>query len=175
AMAERSAIQGGAAPGAALASLVREVEAVLADPQRRNDAGNALLYLSEAFLVVARHLAPAAAQQLQQDYLALLDAVEADPRQSDTVRLLWAARRLQAAKALGDTAVVAAPIAAGARATLHAFLSRGYDANARAGIVNSASWVLYELGDDLQLRALLEAQMKQSRTPYYYMPDIADI
>src|SRR5690606_37533145 len=49
------------------------------------------------------------------------------------------------------------------------------DPNARAGIVNSAAWVLHELGDDLQLRALLEEQMKRSRTPYYYMPDIADI
>ena len=66
-------------------------------------------------------------------------------------------------------------MAAQARRTLQDFLSRDYDPNARAGIVNSASWVLLELGDDMQLRALLQEQMKRSRTPYYYMPDIADI
>jgi len=58
---------------------------------------------------------------------------------------------------------------------LQEFLSRDYEPNARAGIVNSAAWVLLELGDDLQLRALLEEQMKHSRTSYYYMPDLADI
>src|SRR5690606_37111180 len=94
AAAERPAIEGGAAPGATLASLVREVETLLADPQRRADAGNALLYLGEDFFFVARHLAPERAPELQQQYFALLDAVEADEHQSDTVRLLSAARRL---------------------------------------------------------------------------------
>lgn len=173
--AQRPAIEAGAPADAALAGLVREVEALLADHARSLEAGNALLYLGADFFIVARHLAPARAAELQQRYFALLDAVEADQRQSDTVRLLSAARRLQAAKALGDTDLVPPAIAARARATLQAFLSRDHGPNARAGIVNSAAWVLYELGDDLQLRALLEEQMKRSRTPYYYMPDIADI
>lgn len=174
-MAGREAIEGGAPAGATLAQLVREVESLLADPVRSRAAGNALLYLSEDFFIVFRHLAPERVPALQQRYFALLDAVEADERQSSTVRLLSAARRLQAAKALGDTDVLPAPVIARARATLNEFLGRDYDASARAGIVNSAAWVLFELGDDLQLRALLEEQMKRSRTPYYYMPDIADI
>src|SRR5690606_8374998 len=124
---------------AALAGLVREVEALLADHARSLEAGNALLYLGADFFIVARHLAPERAAQLQQRYFALLDAVEADQRQSDTVRLLSAARRLQAAKALGDTDLVPPAIAARARATLQSFLSRDYDPNARAGIVNSAA------------------------------------
>ncbi len=175
AVAERSAIEAGEAPSATLTELVGKVEALLADAPRSRDAGNALLYLSPDFFVVARHLDPARAPDLQRRYFALLDAVESDARQSDTVRLLSAARRLQAAKALGGSEVAPPEVAAQARRTLQDFLSRDYDPNARAGIVNSASWVLLELGDDMQLRALLQEQMKRSRTPYYYMPDIADI
>lgn len=175
AAAARPDIEAGAAPPAMLVKLLDEVDALLADAARSREAGNALLYLAPDFFVVARHLAPARAADLQRRYFALLDAVESDARQSDTVRLLSAARRLQAAKALGGSEVAPPEVAAKARRTLQDFLSRDYDPNARAGIVNSASWVLLELGDDLQLRALLEEQMKRSRTPYYYMPDLADI
>ncbi len=165
----------GARPDATLVALVAGVQRLLEHPDRSLAAGNALVYLGEEFFTVARHAAPAGTDTLQQRYFALLDAVEADERQSATLRLLTAARRLQAAKALSGEGTVRPEVAMRARATLNRFLARDYDANARAGIVNSASWVLYELGDDLQLRALLEQQMKQSRTPYYYMPDLADI
>jgi protein disulfide-isomerase len=152
-----------------------EVDSLLADPARSLDAGNALLYLDADYFAVARRAQPQRAAALGERYFALLDALERDARQSDTVRLLSAARRLQAAKALADAPRAPEPVARQARATLDAFLARDYDANARAGIVNSASWVLYELGDDVRLRALLEEQLKVARTPYYYMPDIADI
>lgn len=175
ATAQRESIDKGARPDAGLVRLIGSVNDLLSDPQRSLDAGTALLYLDEDFFVAARHAAPAGAAALQQRYLAFLDALEGDARQSDTVRLLTAARRLQAAKALGAQEKVPEAIARRARTTLDTFLARDYDANARAGIINSASWVLYELGDDARLRALLEQQLKLSRTPYYYMPDIADI
>lgn len=163
------------APDATLSGLIDSVRELLSDRQRSLDAGTALLYLGEEFFAAARRASPAAAAELQERYFAFLDGLEQDARQSDTLRLLTAARRLQAAKALGGKDAVPDDIARRARATLDDFLARDYDANARAGIVNSASWVLYELGDDARLRELLEAQMKVSRTPYYYMPDVADI
>lgn len=174
-VAARAAIEDGAPPDAMLAGLLDEVGALLADPVRSRDAGNALLYLGEDYFAVIRLVAPERVPQLRQQYFAVLDAVEADQGQSDTQRLLSAARRVRAARALDAGNTVPPQVAARARATLNTFLDRQYDANARAGIVNSAAWVLHELGDDLQLRALLEDQMKHSRTPYYYMPDIAEI
>lgn len=170
------AIEGGARPGATLLALLEAVRQMLGEPARSVNAGPALLYVSDELFQVARKvLQPAQLAGLQDDYSAFLDAIEKDDRQSDTVRLLSAARRVQAAKALGGTQEVPAAVAARARTTLDAFLQRDYDANSRAGIVNSASWVLYELGDDARLRQLLTDQMKVSRTPYYYMPDMADI
>jgi protein disulfide-isomerase len=159
----------------ALGPLIAKVEELLADPARALEVGTALLYLDEDFYAAVHRTGPERAAQFQQRYLALLDALEADMGQSDTVRLLSAARRLQAVKGLQDTKVVPPEIAQRARATLDTFLGRNYGGDARAGIVNSASWVLYELGDDQRLRALLEEQLKVSRTAYYYMPDIADI
>jgi protein disulfide-isomerase len=170
------AISGGAAPQGPLLDLVMGIDELLADPVRRLGAGTALLYIGDEFFQVVRHTRNAArTARVQENYFAFLDALESDPRQSGTVRLLSAAKRLQAVKALQATQEVPAAIAARSRATLDEFLARDYDVNARAGIVNSASWVLYELGDDARLRTLLEGQMKLSRTPYYYMPDMADI
>jgi len=175
AMEEAEAIAAKNAPGPQLTALVRQVDDLLADTPRSMDAGTALLYLGDEFLEAARVAQPLDVTRMQQRYLAFLDALEADTRQSDTVRLLTAARRLQAVRVLGGGKDIPEPIAQRARATLDAFLAREYDANARAGIINSASWVLSELGDDARLRALLEQQMKISRTAYYYMPDVADI
>lgn len=173
---EWEAIAQGTAPGTRLTGLLDAVAVLLADPARSLEAGTALLYLGDEFFRAFGKLRDVGqVARLQQHYFAFLDRLEQDPRQSDTVRLLSAARRLQVAKALNGTQPVSPGITARARATLDAYLARDYDANARAGIVNSASWVLHELGDDKRLRELLEAQMKVARTPYYYMPDMADI
>jgi protein disulfide-isomerase len=168
-------LSAGKAPGAPLDALVRQVHDLLADTPRSVDAGTALLYVGDELFEAARLVLPGEVATLQQRYLAFLDALEADTRQSDTVRLLTAARRLQAVRVLGGGGEPPEAIATRARTTLDAFLARDYDPNARAGVINSASWVLSELGDDARLRELLEGQLKVSRTAYYYMPDLADI
>jgi protein disulfide-isomerase len=71
--------------------------------------------------------------------------------------------------------VIPPDVLARARATLDAFLARSYDPDARSGIVNSASWVLEYLGDEARLRQLLQGEMANSRTPYYYMADLATL
>ncbi|MEJ0099252.1 MAG: hypothetical protein WDO12_05685 [Pseudomonadota bacterium] len=66
-------------------------------------------------------------------------------------------------------------MAAQARTTLDAYLARDYDADTRSGVVNSAEWVLTYLDDKAKLRALLEGEIRTSKTPYYYMTDLADL
>ena len=175
AIEEADAVGAGKPPGPGLTALVQQVDELLADPARSVDAGTALLYVGDEFFGAARVVLRGEVARLQQRYLAFLDVLEADTRQSDTVRLLTAARRLQAVRVLGGGKDIPEPVTRRARAALDTFLAREYDANARAGIINSASWVLSELGDDARLRELLEQQMKVSRTAYYYMPDLADI
>ncbi len=66
-------------------------------------------------------------------------------------------------------------MASRARATLDEYLAHDYDPDTRAGVVNSAEWVLTWLDDRKRLRDLLEQQMKTSSTPFYYMADLADL
>ena len=66
-------------------------------------------------------------------------------------------------------------MAAQARATLDAYLARDYDPDTRSGVINSAEWVLTYLDDKARLRTLLEGEIRTSKTPYYYMADLADL
>lgn len=173
--AERKAVEAGRAVSPQLAGLLDSVEALLADRDRGLAAGDALLSLGEDFFVVERLARPAGVARLRGHWYALMDAIETDPRFSSSTQLLSAAKRLQAAKALDAEGKIPDDVAARSRVTLDAFLARDYDADARSGIVNSASWVLTFLGDDARLRALLEEQIRTSTTPYYYLPDLADV
>jgi thiol-disulfide isomerase/thioredoxin len=172
---ERGAIEKGAAPSARLRTLVDSVEKLLADRDRSLGMADALLDLGDDFFVVARRVDPARRAGLEANWFALMDAVESDARYSDTLRLMSAAGRLYAAKALDEKEHIPDAVAARARTTLDAFMARNYDADARSGIVNSASWVLGLLGDDAGLRKLLEGEIKTSKTAFYYMPDLADL
>ena len=172
---ERAAVTAGKAASVRLRGLLDTVDSLLADPARSQRVGDALLDLGDDFFVVTRLLYPQRVASVQARWFALMDAIESDPDYSDTVQLASAGGRLMAAKALDAKEVIPAPVAAKARATLDAFLARSYDADARSGIVNSASWVLSYLGDDAGLRKLLEGEIKTSRTAYYYMPDLADL
>jgi len=175
ATSQRAKIDKGGTPDAQLVALLTTVDQILTIPARRDAVATVLLYLAEDFFVAVRHGDAVRARRVRENYFALLDAIETDQRQSDTVRLLSAARRLSADKALSGRDQPGDAVATRARTTLDAFLARDYAPDARAGIVNSASWVLSELGDDARLRTLLEEQMQRSRTAYYYMPDVADI
>lgn len=172
---EQAAIEAGGAASSELRQLIDAVADLLADPARALVNADALLSLGEEYFKAVHTARPALVPGIQADWFALMDALEADAGYAATERLLSAAGRLQLAKAFSPDGKIPPPVAARARATLDTYLSRQYETDARAGIVNSASWVLSLLGDDTGLRALLEGELATSRTPYYYMPDLADI
>ncbi len=172
---EREPVVSGRSASSQLRSLLDATDLLLADRARSLRVADALLDLGDDFFVVTRRIYPQRVAPLQQRWYALMDAVELDTNYSDTVRLATAGGRLMAAKALDSQEKIPASVAARARTTLNTFLARNYDAEARSGIVNSASWVLSYLDDDAGLRKLLEGEIRTSRTPYYYMPDLADL
>jgi thiol-disulfide isomerase/thioredoxin len=172
---EREAIEGGKPASALLAGLLDRVDALLADRPRALRSGDAVLSLGEDYFVVARVARPAKVAALRDNWFALMDALENDTRYGDSTRLDSAALRVAAAKALDQEGKVPDAVAAKARATLETYLARDYDADTRSGVVNSASWVLIYLDDKARLRSLLEGEIKTSKTPYYYMADLADL
>jgi thiol-disulfide isomerase/thioredoxin len=172
---ERAAIEGGKPASPRLGGLLDAVDALLSDSARAQRSGDAVLSLGEDYFVVARLARPARVATLRENWFAALDGIETDARYGDSTRLDSAARRLQAAKFLDKDGKIPAAVAAQARATLDAYLARDYDANTRSGVVNSAGWVLTYLDDKARLRSLLEGEIKTSKTPYYYMADLADL
>ncbi|HMA10467.1 MAG TPA: thioredoxin family protein [Steroidobacteraceae bacterium] len=170
---ELNEIEAGRPASPRLRALVGSVQALLSDRERRIRVADALIDLGDDFFAVARRVDAARTDELRRNWFALMDAMETDPAYSDTVKLMSAAGRLYAAKALDAKGVIPPDVLARARATLDAFLARKYDPDARAGIVNSASWVLEYLGDDARLRELLQGELATSRTPFYYMADLA--
>ncbi len=175
ASAELKDVEAGKAPSPRLRALLASVQSLVADRERSARVADALIGLGDDFFSVARHADVAHNADLQRNWFALMDAMEANPAYSDTVKLMSAAGRLYAAKALDAKGSIAPDVIARARGTLDGFLARKYDPDARAGIVNSASWVLGYLEDDARLRALLQGEMATSRTPYYYMADLATL
>ncbi|RYG69684.1 hypothetical protein EON77_14500, partial [bacterium] len=175
ARAERPRIEAGETPSARLAGLLDVLEALLAHRERSLATGDVLLSLPDDAFVIERLVRPSGVAALRDRWFALMDALEGDERFAVSTRLMSAASRLEVAKALDADGQVPESVAQRSRATLDAFLARDYDADARSGVVNSASWVLIQLGDDARLRSLLEAQLRASKTAYYYLPDLADI
>jgi protein disulfide-isomerase len=172
---ELQVVETGRPPGPHLRASLDSVQALLADRARSLKVADALIDLGEDFFTVARRVDAPHNEQLKRNWFALMDAIETSPANSDTMKLMSAAGRLYAAKALDPKGVIAPEVIARARGTLDAFLARKYDPDARAAIVNSASWVLEYLDDDARLRSLLQGEMATSRTPYYYIADLASL
>jgi protein disulfide-isomerase len=175
ASAELKAVEAGRAPSPRLGALLTSVELLIADPARSINVADALIDLGDDFFAVTRRADAAHSGELKRNWFALMDAIETSTAYSDTVRLMSAAGRLYAAKALDAKGAIAPEVNARARATLDGFLARKYDVDARAGIINSAAWVLEYLDDDVRLRALLQGELATSRTPFYYMADLATL
>jgi thiol-disulfide isomerase/thioredoxin len=172
---KRADIEAGKPPGARLDGLLDAVESLLADHARALRSGELVLSLGEDYFVVERRLRPDRVAVLLANWFALMDAIENDPRYGDSTRLDSAASRVLAAKSLSKDGTIPAAVAAKARATLDAYLARDYDPDTRAGVINSAEWVLTYLGDKARLRSVLEAEISTSKSSFYYMADLADL
>lgn len=175
---ERAVIEGAADASAAasplMLQLLDETSTLLSSHARALRVADVLLDVRKDLLPVSHRVHPDRDATMLRDWNAVMDALESDPGYSATVQLMSAAGRVHAAKELGGGQVPQA-VQDRARRTLDAFLARNPSGDERAGIMNSASWVLTYLGDDVRLRQLLEGEIRVSRTPYYYMSDLADV
>ncbi|HXR51832.1 MAG TPA: thioredoxin family protein [Steroidobacteraceae bacterium] len=175
ASSERAAVEGGKPASAQLSRSLDAMVPLVADRERALQVADLLLDAGEDYFFVSHRLHPDRDGELLGHWSSLMDALETDEAYSGSVRLMSAAGRLYAAKALSSTGEIPASVQERARRTLDDYLARDYAPDERAGVINSASWVLTYLKDDARLRALLEGEIRTSRTPFYYMPDLADV
>ncbi len=169
--AERQALHAGQRPSASLAALVRRVDSIVGDRSVAVGSVDALELLDDPFFSAARQVVNAA--QLERRWTAVMDVVAEDARNPDMDRLDALESKLQAIKSLGGS--IPAPLARSAEQRVDAVLARPHDENIEAGDVEAALGVLDVLGDTDRAYAITLHAEQTSKTPYYYMSDLADL
>ncbi len=104
-----------------------------------------------------------------------MDAGAADPRFSTADHLYFLYSKVVATKTLDPQHQIPAQLLAQAHQRIDAALAGKLDEHARASVVNAALNILDVLGDDDRAYAITREQMAQSKSPYYYMLDLASL
>jgi len=173
--AEAAAIAGGTRPTAAYRQLVGDVHGILGDRELALGNLDTLAGLGSTFFAAARQAPPDSVLSLRERWSAVADTAGSDPRFSPGDQLNAERLKLAAAKGLAADGQVppAAVVAALTRAD--AMLARDLPDYDRAGVVNTALNIYRDLGDHARMRALLLQEAATSKTPWYYLGDLADV
>jgi len=109
------------------------------------------------------------------DALDVLDAQGASPALSPPEHLNMLRARVQLAQLDAPDAPLPAPLVAQMRQAVAAVSADTHDAYARQAAINSAANLYWEAGLDADANALLVAELQKSKSPYYFMLDLADL
>jgi hypothetical protein len=173
--AESKALKTGRRPSAKLASSVARVRQLMADRKLAIGAADDLEFLDDTFFKTAAALDPAHAAALEPTWFHLMDAIAADQRYSAADRLYTVASKVTAAKALERSGKIPSTLADEAHQRVDAALALTTDPYTRTSLVNAALNVLDALDDHDRSYAVLSGEIKTSKTPYYYMSDLAEL
>ena len=173
--AESASLKAGKPPSPALAAAIERVRPILADGVLAASVADALEELPAPFFVAVAKLDPARAQEFEQAWLRVMEALAADARYSAADRLYAIGAEATAAKALEPSGKVPAALVEEAGRRIDSGLAAEHEPYARASLVNSALNVLGELEDRDRSRAILEAEIRTAKTPYYYMSDLGEL
>ncbi len=146
---------------------------VLADPVEFHANQSTLTY-SGADLVARAAQTPAEAQQLGARLLAALQA-DAGDRATAEDRLDWVLVEIDLARQQQPDGPLPEPLVAKTRAAVAAVDAASHSAYERQAIISTAAYALQQAGDDAGAEKLLLDELPRSHTPYYYMPDLADL
>jgi thiol-disulfide isomerase/thioredoxin len=152
-----------------------QILALVADPAIAPKIVDALEGLSDAFFTSVHKRRAVVAAKFERDWSAAMDVVANDPKVIPAEQLAAFATKLALVKQFAAHHRIPAALAADGRARVAAALQKSTDPYVRAGIVNSASYVYEELGDTTSLYAMLNAELKTAKAPYYYMADLGEI
>jgi thioredoxin-related protein len=172
---EEETLESGKPASSHTAALVASVSALLADIPLSTSVADSFQELSDNFFLAVKHSGPAAAAQLLERWLAVMNAAAVDARYSEGQQLAAVASELTAAKALDPQGAIPAQLAANARSHLQTTLSHKQDSYTRAAVINAAVDILETLDDNARAYSLLEAELKTANTPYYYMLHLATL
>jgi thiol-disulfide isomerase/thioredoxin len=151
------------------------VRALLADATLAESVADVLGNLDSDFFKTEAKLDRSHVADLEKTWMGLMDAEAADERYSMTDRLYAEYGKLRAAQALEPGGKAPPALASEARQKVDAALALTSDSYTRTSLVNAALNIYDKLGDNEASYALLSNEIQTSKTPYYYMEDLADI
>lgn len=146
---------------------------VLADPAEVH-ANQAVLTYAGADLVARATQAPAEAAALGTRLLAALQA-DAGPKASAEDRLGWVLVEIDLARQQQPKGPLPTALVAKTKAAAAAADTASHTAYERQAVVSTAAYALQQAGDDAAAEKLLRDELPRSHTPYYYMPDLAEL
>jgi thiol-disulfide isomerase/thioredoxin len=172
---EAEPLAAGKAPGRRLAELVGQVDAILRNTEAAKTQADAVGGLDDSFFKAVVKVQPQDVPGWIQRYSQVMDAAATDPRFSAADHLYFLYSKLQAIKAVDPLHKVPADLSLQAHQSIDGVLAGKLDEHARASVVNAALNILDLLGDDDRAYAIAHEQMAQSKSPYYYMLDLASL
>jgi thiol-disulfide isomerase/thioredoxin len=172
---ESAALAAGKAPGQRLVQLVGQVDAILKNTPQATELADAVGGLDESFFQAVTKVAPDEAGIWSRRYGGIMDAAATDQRFSAADHLYFLYSKLVATKALDPQHKIAPELSAQAHQRIDAALAADLDEHARASVVNAALNILDVIGDDDRAYAITREQMARSKSPYYYMLDLASL
>ena len=171
--AEAAALKSGAAPSKALQQQVATVYGLLGDGDTGAANADAMAYLSEGFFLAVKGSARPGAAEFFRRFSAATDEAVKRSEFTEADHLLSIASRLQAAKMLNGG--IDPALATAARARVDAALAGKQIPYVRSSIINSVLWILDIQGQNEAAYKLLQNELPDSQTAYYYKADLADI
>jgi thiol-disulfide isomerase/thioredoxin len=172
---EAAGLAAGKPPDQRLVRLIGQVDGILMNPVLATGVADALGGLDESFFQALARSRPDDVAGWDRRYASVMDTAANDPRFSAADHLYFLDSKLTATKALDPQHRIAAQSALQAHQRIDAALAGKLDEHARASVVNAALNILDLLGDDDRAYAITREQMAQSKSPYYYMLDLASL
>ena len=163
----------GKAASAALSDRVRQLGMRLGQREQAVRLVDLLAALDAAVFHVALGLGSEFASAFQTNWLAAMAAGAGDARRGKPEQLDALASALRARRALRADRQIAADVDEAARQQVRQALDTARDPYARGAIVNAARHVFVALGDHAAAYAMLQREIPNSKTPYYYMSALA--
>lgn len=172
---EAEGLAAGKRPGMRLIQLVGQVDGILKNPAAANQLADAIGGLDESFFQAVAKAAPQDTAVWAQRFSAVMDTAAMDSRFSAADHLYFLYAKVVAVKTLDPQHKIPAALSIEAHQRIDATLAGKLDEHSRASVVNAALNVLDAVGDDDRAYAITRAQLAQSKSPYYYMLDLASL
>jgi len=172
---QADALAAGKAPDRRLDRLIGQVDGILKNAASADDPADAIGALDESFFQAVAKVAPNDAAGWRERFAAVMDKAATDGRFSAADHLYFVYAKLVATKTLSPQHKIPVDLAIQAHRQIDAALAGNLDEHARASVVNAALNILDEVGDDDRAYAITREQLAQSKSPYYYMLDLASL